>query len=397
MALTLLFENIRNFRSSSKQSAISEKIKVETRNHFFPGFRKVLYLIFCVFGLDFSCDYSSKLKNNIINFNKIANVILYLFSFTNYCRDRKVVPFLSSDAGMKIFYAEGIEYICSAVIFCTLHFSIRKAAKIFMHVIRLKKKLHTQHSGTFSSFCIIFIVINYLSNIIILFHPFTKGRYETLLSSWHFKESNNENLKICIACLLVAFRCFFITFLPDSVIALYIITCHDIQTILSFHLRKYKKNKILSVRRLLTFLDSYQEILVNFHAFESSFCFLICLAFTTKITSLLTNVLLLNKFPDNTVFIYRAFMSFSCITIIFYIASKVAETDKHAKEINLQMLERMLFITAEFPFSNAFSIWRLNTSPPFTLTVWNFFSFTRHTYLNCIGALVTYTLLLVNL
>ena len=225
-------------------------------------------------------------------------------------------------------------------------------------------------------------------------YPFTKEAYEIPLASWHLRESNNDNLKFCIAYLVVAFRIYFSNFLPDSFIALYIVTCHDIHEVLSFHLRKFEKSKMFSVRKSFAFLDNYQDILNNFHAFESSFSILICIAFTTKIPSLLISVFLAHKAQDYAVFIYTAFLSFSYITIIFYIASKVPETDNYAKEINLEILERMLLLTTKAPPSN---IWRLHTSPPFTLTAWKFFSFTRDSYLSCVGTLVTYTLLMVNL
>ena len=84
------------------------------------------------------------------------------------------------------------------------------------------------------------------------------------------------------------------------------------------------------------------------------------------------------------------------ITVITFVASKVCETDKMAKMTNLQNLECLLKIEKNLHLGEVLNVWKLNNSPPFTLTAWGFFNFSKGLYLHTIHIVITYSLLIIN-
>lgn len=123
----------------------------------------------------------------------------------------------------------------------------------------------------------------------------------------------------------------------------------------------------------------------------------IFISFTSRITVLFLTILLVRYNMIKYAYMHNIIFIFIVLATLFFVASSVKETDRSVKKINFDKLQRMLMAGKDVHKSTEFIIWHLNNAPPLILTAWDFFTFSKSSFLVCVSSLVTYILLLMNL
>ncbi|KAF8786127.1 hypothetical protein HNY73_007889 [Argiope bruennichi] len=85
-------------------------------------------------------------------------------------------------------------------------------------------------------------------------------------------------------------------------------------------------------------------------------------------------------------------ISFLCVS---FAASSIHEASKNAKEVQEKMLKRILTSRQQRNNQELLRLFITRTSPPFTLSAFGFFHFTRGMILSAVGSVLTYSLLII--
>ena len=190
------------------------------------------------------------------------------------------------------------------------------------------------------------------------------------------------------------FTCYFALF--------YVIICLCMTTVL----QKHATVNSFILKRRLTILTSnnaiddcfarYNLILETFDNINSLLSFTIFLQCCFNISGMFWVTYRIRKGPCKISFmdILLLIINFILFTATVFSASNVHEADKKAKKSNFNVLRLLGDINMK---QNIEIISHVCHFPPFTLTGWNFFEFTRSFYLTALGCFVTYSLLIINL
>lgn len=381
--------------SKSSKRTLKLKIKTVRKNKTpFYDIRKVLFWIFGLFGLDLNYQHFSKRKRNFPSVcRKLTAIILIIISFLINGIPKKE---LILNDEMKAYYSSSVVVVCSVIIYCYLFYSCIDVANV-THINRLKRLNSMKCLDMFSSMWIIFNLVSYTLTVAFILYPFSQNHYDKFISKFFYRDLKSKNLKYFILYAGTIVHHSFMILFPNTFITMYIIACHDIKVILDSHIKQLEMYLVIYNKKIIKILSDYQNILSGIQAFESTFNTLIFVCFISKITTLLASVLLSATHGQGIFSCYIIIVNFMFITIIFQAASSVSKYDTFANYLNLKSLERIFLTNTHIPLSNLITIWRLNNSPAFTLTAWEFFCFTRDSYLCCLGSLITYILLLKNL
>lgn len=169
-------------------------------------------------------------------------------------------------------------------------------------------------------------------------------------------------------------------------------------TILILYVKRNNDANTKSVARIIKWFDYYQSVMNAFELFEKVFTMSIFLVFSKSVIDIFFNVMYIyGNRKGFSIEVCRIAVNFISITSITLVASKFSESDKIAKATNLQNLEVLLKIDKHLQLDRVLKIWKLNNSPPCTLTAWGFFNFSKGIYLNTISIVITYSLLVLNL
>lgn len=148
----------------------------------------------------------------------------------------------------------------------------------------------------------------------------------------------------------------------------------------------YKKIKIYSL-----ILSSLREL-------EKTMSFPIFIVFifhSLAIFSWLAWAILKDIFSYKTAIV--AAFSILIICLISIAAAKVNEADKYAKYTNDQMLQKIQLSNETSELDIKLRFMDFNNRPPFALSAWGYFYFTRSFFFIALGNLLAYALLIINI
>lgn len=370
--------------------------KKKNRKTCFCDIRSVLHWIFILFGLDLNYPHITNVKSKITWFSLRLTIILLFFTFFRFYAIPNIEFNGNMNDEMKSHYSSLIIMVCSVIIYFILLYTRTEIANVTNNINKLKRLNFKKCLNLLPSTCIFFLIIEFVLRIMLILYPYSEKRYDYLIFSFYSSYLNSKTLKHFVLYIDTFVHEYFHHLLPNSLIILYIITCHDIAVILSSHVKRLEMDSLVCTKRLFKLFNDYQNILSSIQAFESTFNMLIFVSFISKITTLFTSIVLSASYFSLMFVSFNIIVNFAYITLIFEAAESISEYDKIAKEFSLKILEKMLTNT-HVSISKIFTIWRSNNSPAFTLTAWRFFSFTRESYLSCLGTIITYSLLIKNL
>lgn len=198
------------------------------------------------------------------------------------------------------------------------------------------------------------------------------------------------------------FHWFYIYFFTCYFALFYNIVCRYMMIILTEHV---KINYATLKRRLITATDCdscfirYDAIIELFDDINSVLSFPIFLESSCTYCGMLWVSLQICKSPENVFVNDIFFLIFNLIlfSATTFNASSVYEADKIAKRSNFTILRSLSNKVTKQTKQNVEILSQMCLFPPFALTGWNFFQFTRGFYLTALGCFVTYSLLIINL
>lgn len=357
---------------------------------FFFDMRNTLYWIFCIFGVDFKSN-SSRIKRNVTLLCRIFTFIVVLpLLFVHTISPRNFKK--DSPTDIKLFISALIVFSCSIVLLYALHVSKLKISKILRDITELKNSVFTNKIDIFSTIFILYTVSSYLVILFFRLYSLNDEKCTQLMEKLFLEKLHNRNIKLFLTIVFIVGSESIIILLPHAFIALYIVTCHEIKIVLDS-----TKATSTCYGKTLKFLDNYSFLLSKFEKFNSVCSMPIFIAFTNRITVLFLSILLVSSNMTKYAFIYNIIFISIVLATLFFVASNVMKADKSVKKINLDKLQRLLIIGKDVHKSTEMIIWQLNNAPPLILTAWDFFAFSKNSFLVCVSSLVTYILLLMNL
>lgn len=363
---------------------------------YIPSSMTVLHYTINIFGLNISC-HNGKFRKNLVRICQKFAVLCIIFLllmvfFTSFNLG------LFSKYGLKTLFSYITVEGSSCILWSVMFFSQKKMSDIYKYIIKLRKAVNTSQSDRFTSICIIYTFLIYILNVICDIYPFTDDRYDELLSYFFIPNIGSKYLTRGIVFTLCSIYHALVDLLPQCFITLYVILCHYMHTILIMYIKRNKATKAQCKARIIKWFDYYQSVMHTFELFEKNFSLSMYLVFSKSVIDTFFNVMYIYvNGIEVSIDVCRVVVNFISITSVTFVASQFSETDKIAKATNLENLEVLLKIDKQLQFDKVLKIWKLNNSPPCTLSAWGFFSFSKNLYLNVIHIVITYSLLVINL
>lgn len=356
----------------------------------------LLYSMFYILGSDIYFQSKKFLKSKITCLCQGIAFCTYLYLIATH-----MLPLLSNqiEIGELKFLASHFVLHCIALLLWLFVAARRmKLSKALKDVQKLKRSLKTQYSNTFTNLCVVLSILSYILLLSLFFYPYTEEEHQTMISDIDiFNVFPSDGSATFLLYLLGSFFQAYFMLYPICFIALYVILCHDMQTILTVYVRQKTSEKPAVKKCSMNRFNYYITALTIFKDIESILSLPIFVAYVSYIISLITSFLYAKYHERHPMNDCIMVFSYSMITAVSLAASGVHEADKIAKEVNLKSLEILLKRGQQIEFGELVKIWRSNNSPAFCLSGWGFFKFTKGNYLNAIGYLVTYTLLIMNI
>lgn len=363
---------------------------------YIPSSARVLHCIINIFGLNISYQIGKFQKDLVQVCRKFAIIcitgLMLLIFLTPFNRG------FYTEFGIKTLLSYTIVESSSCILWGILFFSQKEMSNICKCIIKLKKAIKTNEPDTFASIFIIYTLLMYILSVIFELYPFTDEKYNALLSYLFIPKTGSKYLNREIVFIFYSIYHAFVDLLPQCFITLYIILCHHMHTILILYVKRNSARKRQSEARIIKWFDYYQAVMHTFESFEKKFTLSIFIVFSKSVIDIFFNVMYIyGNGEEIYIEICRIVVNFISITSVTLVASQISETDKIAKTTNLQNLEVLLKIANQFQLHKILKIWKLNNSPPCTLTAYGFFNFSKGLYLNAISIVITYSLLVINL
>ncbi|GFU47323.1 uncharacterized protein NPIL_82091 [Nephila pilipes] len=221
------------------------------------------------------------------------------------------------------------------------------------------------------------------------------------------KDGNN-----CFVILIIVFfQQFFVYTLRTAVTVVYVIICCSLRNILNTYSELgakrvtypeaeigyvYFKCYLLTQERVLNVLKSFEETmsLPIFLIASSDFMAIIYGVIKLDPLNNLPECNILKYTPGIIFLSLRGLVSLSCVTLA---ASAVHEASNHSSVVQKNMLKRILLSGEKSNIQELalFSIFQNN--PPFVLSAWGVFNFTKGLFLSAFGGVLTYSLLIMQI
>ncbi|GFQ76085.1 uncharacterized protein TNCT_674521 [Trichonephila clavata] len=250
------------------------------------------------------------------------------------------------------------------------------------------------------------LAIGYLCSVFPLNETNCLNHINTLtLQTFHLSEGKN--------CLVVYPLVFFydlaLYVLPTALAALYVFLCYCLRKVLNRQTtlltRKItSKSNWLDIQYIENVLKTYDKTIFVLKCFEKSFSIPIFLLQVSDWVGLFSCFLrldplnqapelktLMNSYKLGIIFFaIRALLSFSCVSLA---ASSINVADRTAKEAHEEMWKRVLASTKNEDVNTLVLSVVARHGPPFMLTAWGFYPFTKGLVLAALGSIMTYSLL----
>ncbi|GBM41963.1 hypothetical protein AVEN_5409-1 [Araneus ventricosus] len=206
----------------------------------------------------------------------------------------------------------------------------------------------------------------------------------------------------------------FIFFVPPAYTSVfYVIVCLFFRKVLNIHSitgsrkvtncdykMKYSnmKNYLLKYEYVLEFLKHFEEtmslpiFLIQAGDLVGMFSGFIWL--NARMNNLIQNGVLRNTYLGIFFISFYSFVSFMSVSLA---ASSVHEAGKKYKETEEKLLKNVLTSMQENDTSGQFLLLVAHENPPFILSAWGFFYFTKGLILVAVGSVLTYSLLIIQI
>ena len=356
----------------------------------------VLNCIFSIFGINIQSGRSSKFRRSIIWICQkiiLSCMILCVFFFAK--------TIFNSEEKTKLRLKANISNLLVHTIWLFLWLSITQSQTKISRAIRdicsFTCVTEVKKINKLEIFIFVFTFVSYVYFVLFQLYPFTEEGYAQLNSRFSIEKLHNKIISIIIAFFTTVLSSAIYSLLPHSFIALYVILCNMLHTIIILYTKEAKREEVQDPKHILKRFSYYMSAMQIFQFFEEIFSKIIFVVFSGFVISLILRLTVTSEMELN--FSFEVLIIFDVVSISFIclVASRVNEADKAAKEVNLQYLEMLLKHGNQLQLDKAFHIYRLSSAPAFALSAWGFFCFTKGLYLSVLGGIVTYTLLVVKL
>ncbi|GFY58088.1 uncharacterized protein TNIN_368771 [Trichonephila inaurata madagascariensis] len=213
--------------------------------------------------------------------------------------------------------------------------------------------------------------------------------------------------------ILLFFRQFLIYTLRTAVTVTYVTICCFLRNILNTHSEFGAKRVVNPKSRincvyLKYFLEIHEQTIRVLKRFEKIMSLPIFLIVSSDFTAMMYGVIRTDPLsqltdyyeriqvyiPAITFVALQGMVSFLCISLA---ASNVHEASKKANEVLQDMLKRVLVSGQKRDIHELVPISILYSNPPFILSAWGVFHFTRGIFLAALGSILTYSLLITQI
>ncbi|GIY63075.1 uncharacterized protein CDAR_563921 [Caerostris darwini] len=211
--------------------------------------------------------------------------------------------------------------------------------------------------------------------------------------------------------VITLFNNSFLNIMKTFLAVIYTLICHFLRTILKTHSnfgdRITQKNKAtINSVTIECYLQRYESLLKILKHFEKTLAFPIFLQQIVDLLGLFFGFIWIDisKSPLNnwlrhywlSVYFKSLFslISFLCVSLT---ASSVHEASKECKNVQEIMLKQLLATNRKKDFKTVSVLLVAHQSPPFILSAWGFFYFTKGLVLVALGSVMTYSLLLIQI
>ncbi|GFU47316.1 uncharacterized protein NPIL_82041 [Nephila pilipes] len=218
----------------------------------------------------------------------------------------------------------------------------------------------------------------------------------------------------CYVLFFVVFiREFFVYTLRTTVTVVYVIICCSLRNALNTHSdlgakRISNPNAEIGYVYFKSYLQTHERVLSVLKSFEKTMSLPIFLIASSDFMAVMFGIVRLDplnnlpryephiiKYTYAIIFIsLRGIVSFLCISTA---ASDVHEASKNAKDVQKDMLKQILISGEKADIQELVHLSISHSNPPFILSAWGAFHFTKGLYLPAFGAVLTYSLLIMQI
>ncbi|GFS29061.1 uncharacterized protein NPIL_502561 [Nephila pilipes] len=215
--------------------------------------------------------------------------------------------------------------------------------------------------------------------------------------------------------LLIEFliRQLFVYTLRTAVTVVYVIICCTLRNILNTHSelgakRVTNPNAEIDYAYFKSYMQKQDSVLSVLKSFEKTMSLPIFLIVSSDFMAIIYGVVKLdplNNIPEHKLSMKRFIPGIIFISLrgvasflsISFAASEVHEASKNATDVEKAMLKQILISREKANIQKAVSFKILHSSPPFILSAWGIFRFTKSLFLSVFGNVLTYSLLIMQI
>lgn len=358
--------------------------------------------IFKIFGINIDIHKSSGEDKLLWLCNKIAILVLTVFSFSICYMSYPLL--IMNGNGLKMRISHILQNICVLLLWITIFHARYKISSLCNKIVSLENDLGMVQETNIVRFCIAWLITIYLASIFLAIYPYDEERYYKSLKHLFPGTSyiNNSGAFYAAVPLYIISKVYTHVF-PTAFAVFYIILCERLQLILLKYVKKIREITFYKVKTddfdqcwnrysNIIMVLQYFELIMSFPVFIVAF--MDAQGIFIGLLLCMTNIEQFESVTKPSIFFSNLQNLVNLCAILFY-ASGVNERDTLARRSNVQLLGRCSSVDI---LSLDKKINRLSASnePPFVLTGWGFFKFTRTFILSALGCIMTYALLIIN-
>lgn len=386
---TVFFRKTKDFRSSNFKDV--KDVSLHTP---FGTISK----IFLFYGLDIKISKHSFKKNVILWISRVFSLLIWTLiiavKICSFRYDENIKIILS--AVIRRFYE-----LSGIILWCAIYYSRKEISSLTKEI-----KLLVKYSGTSPSKMVFYILIAWLIVVEIAlnysrFNNLVKQCFVSSLNSiipYAYKLNLSDSTAIfyiingiCTA-LGYTFPCCFVM--------LYVLLCNYMEEILL----QYGRKQLIVMTHDINYdvleknIAYYNLIIATLHSLEKVMSFPVFIVFSCNSLGVFSWLAwsLIHGMSTVKVSITISY-SFIIFCLISIAASKVREADTFARYTISQLLQKTPVSENDSELDIKIRYLGIHIHPPFTLTAWGYFHFTRGFLFVALGNLLTYALLIINM
>lgn len=398
--------------NTSKCNSIKELIEDQnaySRDNRKSAFKNLFSFtkLFVIFGIDVKYSKDNETKGTAVSFMKYLMLFAWILALFS----------VISEVYIKIKHYDNRKKSSVALILYLLTYLmwnhiIKQNATKLIEILRKLKKIEKMfgiphHKNINQICCLIFTSICFLM-ICLYTLDYDNETTKEVIRIFSIGMINVKSVHWSISvifCIVTLFYVHYVIFFVYYFALFYISVCYRMTIILY---RNVELNKSITEKCLIRALHCddcfrrYDSILTLFNTINSVLSFPIFLNCSfCAIAMFYVTITIVSESKDNLqrdlTAIYALIINFIIFTATVFAASTVYEADKKVKKSNIKIL-RSLSKEARKEIKESIEVLsHILYSPPFALTGWDIFEFTKTFYFTAAGCYLTYSLLLINL